>query len=82
MKGMKAFEFKVWARCYVKHKGDFSKLNEIRNKIRSRRAAPYISLLGWRAPLTLPPLVDTISLKDEDIVRSLAKVKASNDSDI
>ena len=38
MKGMKAFEFKVWARCYVKHKGDFSKLNEIRNKIRSRRA--------------------------------------------
>ena len=82
MKGMKAFEFKVWARCYVKHKGYFSKLNEIRNKIRSRRAAPYISLLGWRAPLTLPPLVDTISLKDEDIVRSLAKVKASNDSDI
>ena len=33
MKGMKAFEFKVWARCYVKHKGDFSKLNHIRNNI-------------------------------------------------
>jgi hypothetical protein len=37
MKGMKSFEFRVWARCYVKHKGDFSKLNEIRNKIRSRK---------------------------------------------
>lgn len=79
MKGMKAFEFKLWARCYVKHKGDFSKLNEIRNKIRSRKAAPYISLLLKQAP---SGVVDTISLKDEDIVRSLAKVKASNDSDI
>jgi hypothetical protein len=37
MKGMKSFEFRVWARCYVKHKGDFSKLNVIRNKIRSRK---------------------------------------------
>lgn len=37
MKGMKSFEFRVWARCYVKHKGDFVKLNEIRNKIRSRK---------------------------------------------
>jgi len=37
MKGMKSFEFRVWARCYVKHKGDFNKLNEIRNKIRIRK---------------------------------------------
>lgn len=37
MKGMKSFEFKVWARCYVKHKGDFNKLNEIRNKIRIKK---------------------------------------------
>lgn len=37
MKGLKTFEFKVWARCYVKHKGDFTKLNEIRNKIRIRK---------------------------------------------
>jgi hypothetical protein len=37
MKGMKSFEFRIWARCYVKHKGDFTKLNEIRNKIRSRK---------------------------------------------
>ena len=36
MKGMKSFEFRVWQRCYVKHKGDFIKLNEIRNKIRSK----------------------------------------------
>lgn len=37
MKGMKAFEFRVWARCYVKYKGNFTKLNEIRNKIRSKK---------------------------------------------
>jgi len=37
MKGMKSFEFRVWARSYVKHKGDFNKLNEIRNKIRFRK---------------------------------------------
>jgi hypothetical protein len=37
MKGMKSFEFRVWARCYVKHKGDFTKLNAIRNKIRNRK---------------------------------------------
>jgi len=37
MKGFKSFEFRVWARSYVKHKGDFIKLNEIRNKIRIRK---------------------------------------------
>lgn len=42
MKGMKYFEFRVWARCYVKHKGDFSKLNEIRNKIRSKKLGTTI----------------------------------------
>nr|AYE93279.1 LAGLIDADG homing endonuclease [Termitomyces sp.] len=42
MKGMKAFEFRVWARSFVKHKGDFTKLNEIRNKIRSRKLGTTI----------------------------------------
>jgi hypothetical protein len=42
MKGMKSFEFKVWARCYVKHKGDFIKLNEIRSKIRSKKLGTTI----------------------------------------
>jgi LAGLIDADG endonuclease len=37
MKGMKSFEFRVWSRSYVKHKGNFFKLNDIRNKIRSRK---------------------------------------------
>jgi hypothetical protein len=37
MKGMNSFEFRVWARCYVKHKGDFNKLNEIRNKLRIKK---------------------------------------------
>jgi hypothetical protein len=42
MKGIKSFEFRVWARCYVKHKGDFTKLNDIRNKIRSKRLGTTI----------------------------------------
>ena len=42
MKGMKSFEFKIWARCYVKHKGDFIKLNEIRSKIRSKKLGTTI----------------------------------------
>lgn len=42
MKGMKYFEFRVWARCYVKHKGDFTRLNEIRNKIKSRKLSTTI----------------------------------------
>jgi hypothetical protein len=42
MKGMKSFQFKVWARCYVKHKGDFLKLNNIRNNIRSKKLGTTI----------------------------------------
>ena len=42
MKGIKSFEFRVWVRCYVKHKGDFCKLNKIRNKIRSRKLGTTI----------------------------------------
>jgi hypothetical protein len=42
MKGMKAFEFRVWARCYVKDKDNFTKLNEIRNKIRSKKLGTTI----------------------------------------
>lgn len=34
MKGMKSVEYRIWARSYVKHKGDFFNLNEIRKKIR------------------------------------------------
>ena len=37
MKGMKSFEYRVWARCYVKHKGDFNKLNQVRNKVRIKK---------------------------------------------
>jgi hypothetical protein len=37
MKGMKSFEFRIWVRCYIKHKGDFTKLYAIRNKIRNRK---------------------------------------------
>lgn len=37
MKGMKSFEYRVWARSYVKYKGDFNKLNQVRNKIRIRK---------------------------------------------
>jgi hypothetical protein len=34
MKGMKAVEYRIWARSYVKHKGDFSILWKIRDLIR------------------------------------------------
>jgi hypothetical protein len=34
MKGMKSVEYRIWARSYGKHKGDFSKLSRIRDIIR------------------------------------------------
>jgi hypothetical protein len=34
MKGMKSVEYRIWARSYAKHKGDYSKLSEIRDIIR------------------------------------------------
>ena len=34
MKGMKSVEYRIWARSYGKHKGDFSKLSSIRDIIR------------------------------------------------
>lgn len=37
MKGMKSLEFRIWARSYVKHKGDFVALNKIRNQIRKMK---------------------------------------------
>jgi LAGLIDADG endonuclease len=37
MKGLKSFEYRVWARCYIKHKGDFGKLNKIKNQIRVKK---------------------------------------------
>ena len=33
MKGMKSLEYRIWARSYVKHKGDFMALEKIRNPI-------------------------------------------------
>lgn len=34
MKGMKSLEYRIWSRSYIKHKGDFFKLYNIRNIIR------------------------------------------------
>ena len=34
MKGIKAVEYRIWARSFVKHKGKFEKLHKIREKIR------------------------------------------------
>lgn len=36
-KGMKAVEYRIWARSYVKHKGDFLKLEKIRTTMRGLR---------------------------------------------
>lgn len=38
MKGMKSVEYRIWARSYVKHKGNFNKLKEIRDIVRKLRA--------------------------------------------
>lgn len=37
MKGMKSFEYRLWARSYNKHKGDFNKLHQIREIMRNTR---------------------------------------------
>nr|YP_009663663.1 LAGLIDADG endonuclease [Dactylella tenuis]QCW06801.1 LAGLIDADG endonuclease [Dactylella tenuis] len=37
MKGMKTVEFRIWARSYVKHKGNYEKLRKIRDNIRVLR---------------------------------------------
>lgn len=37
-KGIKSFEYKLWTRSYFKHKGDFSKLEYIRNLVRKIKA--------------------------------------------
>lgn len=41
MKGMKSFEYRVWARSYIKYKGNLAKLNEIRNKIKIKKLDKY-----------------------------------------
>jgi hypothetical protein len=37
IKGMKAVEFRIWVRSYVKHKGNYEKLSKIREIIRNLR---------------------------------------------
>jgi hypothetical protein len=37
MKGVKSLEYRIWARSYVKNKGDYNKLLNVRNIIRELR---------------------------------------------
>ena len=37
MKGIKSLEYKIWSRSYIKNKGDYVKLANIRNTIRKIR---------------------------------------------
>jgi hypothetical protein len=37
IKGMKSVEYRIWARSYVKHKGDHEKLSKIRETMRNLR---------------------------------------------
>ena len=37
MKGMKTVEFRIWARSYVKDKGNYEKLRKLRDKMRVLR---------------------------------------------
>ena len=41
MRGMKAVEYRIWARSYNKHKGDFKSLDKIRNQMRTLRSQRY-----------------------------------------
>ena len=41
MKGMKSVEYRIWARSYNKHKGDFKSLDRIRNQMRTLRLQRY-----------------------------------------
>lgn len=34
MKGMKSLEYRIWARSYIKHKGNYIELNSIREQMR------------------------------------------------
>ena len=34
MKGIKALEYRIWARSYLKHKGNYEKLGKIRDNVR------------------------------------------------
>jgi hypothetical protein len=37
MKGMKALEYRIWARSFIKFKGNFNELNKIRSLVREIR---------------------------------------------
>jgi hypothetical protein len=37
MKGMKALEYRIWARSFQKNKGNYDELNKVRNIIRNIR---------------------------------------------
>lgn len=41
MRGMKSLEYRIWARSYNKHKGDFKSLDSIRNQMRTLRSQRY-----------------------------------------
>ena len=42
MKGMKSFEYRVWSRSYYKYKGNYTALNIIRNRIRTKKNKLYV----------------------------------------
>lgn len=44
MKGVKSLEYKIWARSYTKHKGNYKKLSSIRDFIRKIRKTPLLPL--------------------------------------
>lgn len=41
MKGMKSFEYRIWARSFVKHRGNFNKLSKIREQMRNARSLRF-----------------------------------------
>ena len=46
MKGIKSLEYRIWARTYIKHKGDFEILQNIQNKMRLLRKGCNWSIIS------------------------------------
>ena len=41
LKGMKSIEYRIWARSYIKDKGNFISLNKIQTQIKNMKQVKY-----------------------------------------
>jgi hypothetical protein len=82
MKGMKAVEYKIWARA-IKYKGDLAKMTKARDTLtlaRSPWSRPRARGRSAKNALPLSSLNGSHALQTEGIVQTLARVRARNDT--